>query len=146
MFGTSLRILDEKNRIVIPPSFRENLGTEFYISINLDQLLEIRNQAEFDAIIEKITKANSLNKNLRNFARYFLGNSVKVSIDKQGRFLIPKHLLDLAAIDKKLYLVGVGKKIEIWPQQKYEAFNTWFQNKDNIVELEEELINSGVEL
>lgn len=146
MFGTILRALDEKNRIVLPPNFREEIGEQFYLSISLEQILEIRSKHNFDALAEKLNQRNSLDKSFRDFTRYFFGNTVKVSLDGQGRFLIPKNLLDLATIEKQLYLVGVGKKIEIWPKHRYEAFNSFFTDKENVAKLEEKLVESGVEL
>ncbi|MBG0730727.1 division/cell wall cluster transcriptional repressor MraZ [Mycoplasma sp. 'Moose RK'] len=146
MFGTIFRVLDEKNRIVMPPAFRNELDGDFYISANLEKILEIRSQAEFDLIAQKIGKANSLDPKLRDFARYFFGNTVKISVDKQGRFLIPKNLLDLAAIEKKLYLIGVNNKIEIWPEQKYDEFYAKFSDSEMTKDLEKELLESGVEL
>ncbi|ATP59690.1 division/cell wall cluster transcriptional repressor MraZ [Mesomycoplasma dispar] len=146
MFGTVFRILDEKNRIVLPPAFRNELEGDFYISASLEKILEIRSQTEFDLLAQKIGKANSLDPKLRDFARYFFGNTVKVSVDKQGRFLIPKNLLDLAAIEKKLYLIGVNNKIEIWPEQRYEQFYAKFSDSEVTADLEKELLKTGVEL
>ncbi|MCN0157842.1 division/cell wall cluster transcriptional repressor MraZ [Mesomycoplasma ovipneumoniae] len=146
MFGTVFRILDEKNRIVLPPAFRDELDGDFYISANLDKILEIRSQAEFDIIAQKIGKANSLDPRLRDFARYFFGNTVKVSVDKQGRFLIPKNLLDLAAVKKRIYLLGVNNKIEIWPEERYDQFFAKFSDSNVTADLEKELLKSGVEL
>ncbi|MXR44153.1 transcriptional regulator MraZ [Mycoplasma hyopneumoniae] len=146
MFGTVFRILDEKNRIVMPPAFRNELEGDFYISANLEKILEIRSQTEFDLLAQKIGKANLLDPKLRDFARYFFGNTVKVSADKQGRFLIPKNLLDLATISKNLYLIGVNNKIEIWPEQRYEQFYAKFSDSEMTADLEKELLKSGVEL
>lgn len=146
MFGTVFRILDEKNRIVMPPAFRNELDGDFYISANLEKILEIRSQSEFDLIAQKIGKANSLDPKFRDFARYFFGNTVKITADKLGRFLIPKNLLELASIEKKLYLIGVNNKIEIWPEQKYEEFNAKFSNNEMTESLGKELLESGVEL
>ncbi|MXR06473.1 transcriptional regulator MraZ [Mycoplasma hyorhinis] len=147
MYGTNLRTLDEKNRLAIPSIYRQELGNVFYISLSLDQVLEIRSAEEFDKIKNKISQANSLNKNIRNFARFFFSNTTQVSPDKQGRVLLPKNLIELSAIqNKELILVGVGKKLEIWPKDRFNQLQSQFQDADNIEILEKELLESGVEL
>lgn len=75
-----------KNRLAIPSIYRQELGNVFYISLSLDQVLEIRSAEEFDKIKNKISQANSLNKNIRNFARFFFSNTTQVSPDKQGEY------------------------------------------------------------
>ncbi|QJB71258.1 division/cell wall cluster transcriptional repressor MraZ [Mycoplasma sp. 1654_15] len=147
MYGTHLRTLDEKNRIAIPSSYREELGNIFYISLSLDYVLEVRSAEEFDKIKSKIAQANSLNKTTRNFARFFFANTAQVSPDKQGRVLLPKNLLELSAIqNKELTLVGVGRKLEIWPKDRFDQLQSKFQDANSIEELEKELLEAGVEL
>ncbi|WP_338040472.1 division/cell wall cluster transcriptional repressor MraZ [Methylocucumis oryzae] len=42
-------------------------------------------------------------------------------MDTQGRLLIPEKLRKLAKLDKKLVLIGVGNKFEIWREDVYSA-------------------------
>ncbi|WGI36255.1 division/cell wall cluster transcriptional repressor MraZ [Mesomycoplasma lagogenitalium] len=146
MFGNHLKTIDEKNRIIIPSQFREELGEVFYISLGLDKIVEIRSKSEFDRIKEKMKANNSLNKNLREFARFFFGNTTEASCDKVGRVVLPKNLLNLVAIKNEAYLIGVGEKIELWPKERYEEHQSKFMDENSIDELQNKLFESGVEL
>lgn len=146
MFGNFFKTLDEKNRIIIPANLREELGEIFFISLGLDKIIEFRSQEEFKRIQEKINQENMINKKVREFARFFFGNTTQVSCDKQGRVLLPKNLLDSTAINKDVYLVGVGKKIELWPAEKYEEITSQYSDEKTIEELEQALAEAGVEL
>ncbi|MGZ9413811.1 division/cell wall cluster transcriptional repressor MraZ [Mycoplasma sp. 480] len=146
MFGSHLKTIDEKNRIIIPSNFREKLGDYVYVSIGLDKVIEIRSKEEFDLIKEKLKKNNSLNKAVREFARFFFGNTTDVTIDKVGRIVLPKTLLKTCSIEKEAYLIGVGEKLELWPKEKYEKQQSKFLDDEEMDELQKTLFESGVEL
>ncbi|WP_228846919.1 division/cell wall cluster transcriptional repressor MraZ [Metamycoplasma hominis] len=54
----------------------------------------------------KLEEGNTLNKNVRDFIRYILEIPEVVSPDKNNRIMIPKHLLNKAAIDKEVVFLG----------------------------------------
>lgn len=91
-------------------------------------------------------KNNSLNKDFREFTRFFFGNTIEATFDKSGRVVIPKNLLLQSAIEKDIYLIGVGEKLEIWPKDRYEKQQEKFQDDDEIEKLQIKLFESGVEL
>ena len=53
-----------------------------------------------------------------------LGNAFEPEEDAQGRFVIPKHSRDYAAIVKNVVVVGAGNIIEIWGEERYEKTHT----------------------
>ena len=61
-----------------------------------------------------------LNKNARDFVRFFLSGAVECEIDKQGRFLIPNNLRVAAELEKEAVIIGVGTRLEIWNKENWE--------------------------
>jgi MraZ protein len=53
--------------------------------------------------------------------REFFKDTAELSLDSNNRMLIPRRLLDEAAIDKEAILAGQFGKIEIWAKEKYET-------------------------
>ena len=45
---------------------------------------------------------------------------MEVTLDKQGRILLPPYLRTYAKLDKDVVLAGVGTKFEIWDQVRFE--------------------------
>ena len=76
---------------------------------------------EWERIEESFNRINVLDKRLRNFQRFFISGAMEVPLDKQGRILIPPHLRSYAKLDKDVIVAGVGKKMEIWSQDVFEA-------------------------
>lgn len=44
-----------------------------------------------------------------------------VSLDKQGRILIPSMLRTAAALEKEVVFVGMMNRVEIWDKERLEA-------------------------
>ena len=109
--------LDTKGRLIIPAKFREVLGEEFVISKGMDGCLFVYANDDWNAFEQKLTSLPLINKEARQFARFFLAGAATVEVDKQGRILLPAHL-------REFVLVGVGSRVEIWSKDKWENMNS----------------------
>lgn len=116
--------LDAKGRLIIPSKFREALGEEFVVSKGMDGCLFVYANDDWNAFEQKLTSLPLINKDARQFARFFLAGAAQVEVDKQGRILLPAGLRDFAGLDKEVVLVGVGSRIEIWSKEKWENIST----------------------
>ena len=130
--------VDAKGRLIIPSQFREILGDEFVISKGMDGCLFVYANDDWKAFAEKLTSLPLINKEARQFARFFLAGAAQVEVDKQGRILLPASLRSFANLDKDVVLVGVGSRIEIWDKEKYEALSA-DENMDDIANAMEAL-------
>lgn len=146
MFGTYYRALDDKNRVMIPSKFRHKLGESFYVSLGPDNVLEIRNDEDFQSWSDALTRVSMLNKNARAFKRLMLGNTQEMTPDKQGRVVFPTEFLAKLKVTKEIAFVGVGDKIEIWAKEALEDFNNGFENQGSLDDLAAQLLKDGIEL
>jgi MraZ protein len=55
--------------------------------------------------------------------RFFVGSAVECIPDPQGRIAIPQNLRDYAALEDDIWIVGLGTKVEIWSNVRWEEFN-----------------------
>lgn len=76
---------------------------------------------DWNAFEQKLTSLPLINKEARQFARFFLAGAATVEVDKQGRILLPAHLREFAGLEKDVVLVGVGSRVEIWSKDKWEV-------------------------
>jgi MraZ protein len=67
-----------------------------------------------------------------------------VTLDKQGRVLVPPHLRNYAGLQKDIVLAGVGRKFEIWDLERFEAQRTAMQ--ENFDQVMDDLAGNGFEL
>ena len=122
--------VDAKGRLIIPSKFREILGDEFVISKGMDGCLFVYANDDWKAFEEKLTSLPLINKEARQFARFFLAGAAQVEVDKQGRILIPSVLREFADITKDAVLIGVGSRIEIWSKDRWEGTVTYQDMED----------------
>ena len=51
--------------------------------------------------------------------RLLIGYASTLELDGNGRILVPATLRDYGQFDKKLILVGLGNKFELWDEQAW---------------------------
>lgn len=138
--GEYQHALDSKNRIIIPAKFREELGDEFILTKGLDGCLYAYPMNEWKVLEEKLKKLPLTNRNARAFVRFFFSGANEITIDKQGRALVPQNLLEYASIDKEIVSIGVSTRLEIWSKVKWNEYNESDMDMDGIAEKMSELL------
>lgn len=53
--------------------------------------------------------------------RQFLADVVSVTLDSNGRFLIPRDMADYCGISREVLFVGVDDRVEMWSREQMEA-------------------------
>ena len=61
--------------------------------------------------------------NAGKFVRFFLAGDIECTPDKQGRILIPNNLRVYSQIEKDIVFIGMGNRIEVWSQSKWDIYN-----------------------
>jgi len=113
--------IDAKGRVIVPSKLRDRLGEGFWVTKGLDGCLFVYDAAEWEKFEEKLSELPMTTKEARSFVRFFLAGADCPEVDKQGRILIPASLRNHASLQKDVVFVGVGKRIEVWDKDKWEA-------------------------
>jgi len=74
----------------------------------------------WEELEQSFQAGNTLDPRMRDIERFFIAGAMEVTVDKQGRILVPPHLRTHAALDRELVLAGVGRRFEIWNQERFE--------------------------
>lgn len=115
--------IDNKNRIIIPSKFREDLGEKFVLTKGLDGCLYVYDLKEWHVLEEKLRSLPLTKKDARAFVRFFFAGANEACIDKQGRTLIPQNLVEYAGIKKDIVSIGVSTRVEIWSKERWIDYN-----------------------
>ena len=115
--------IDPKGRLSIPSKYREILGDEFVVSKGMDGCLFVYANEDWKVFEEKLASLPLINPEARQFARFFLSGAQYVTVDKQGRILMPQDLREFAGLEKDVVLAGMGSRIEIWSLERWKANN-----------------------
>ncbi|MFT5708081.1 MAG: MraZ protein [Oceanospirillaceae bacterium] len=114
--------LDAKGRMAIPSRYREKLSVhcegQMVVTIDTEsRCLLLYPLHEWEEIQQKIEALPSFDKDARRIQRLLLGHATDVEMDGNGRLLVSAPLRQYAQLDKKIILLGQGKKFEIWDEQ-----------------------------
>jgi MraZ protein len=64
--------------------------------------------------------------------RLLIGYATECEFDSQGRILLPLMLREFAGLDKKIVLIGQGKKFEIWDEESWNrSQGEWIESVKN---------------
>ena len=136
--------IDEKNRIIIPAKFRQELGKEFIVTRGIENCLFVYSLDNWAKITDKLSSLPFTKKDARTFNRFFMSGATNVELDKQGRININAPLVDYAKLNKDCVVIGTGDRLEIWSQ---ELWNSFFDStKDSMSDIAENLFNESVDL
>ncbi len=122
-FGEFRSKLDKQGRIVIPSKMREQLkGRNVYLTRGLEECLFLFSENVWKSQSEKLKTLPFTKGDPRAFTRLFFSGAYKTKIDKQGRLNIPSNLVIYAGIKNSVVIIGVGTRIEIWDEKKWEEY------------------------
>ncbi len=130
--------IDEKGRLTIPAKLRSELGDNFIVTRGLDGCLFIYKKETWEKIINNYQELPNV-KEARNFMRFFLSGATNLEFDKQGRINISQPLIKYADLSKDTIIIGVGDRLEIWSNDRWEKLLT--ENEDNFSEMADNLFS-----
>lgn len=122
--GEYKHALDEKGRLAVPSKFRAELEKGAVVTRGLDNCLFLYTLEEWDRLAEKIAHMPISQANTRAFSRLMLAGAMDVSLDKQGRIILPDYLRSYAGIKKKVVVTGLYNRLELWDETAWEEYKT----------------------
>jgi MraZ protein len=106
----------------VPARFRERLGAGFFLTIaQPDPCLALYPAATWGDVCQRLEAAPVKDAAFRSFVRYLFANTEEVSVDSQGRLVIPASLRAWAGIEKDVVSIGSLTRVEIWAKERYAA-------------------------
>ncbi|MDA9024745.1 division/cell wall cluster transcriptional repressor MraZ [Gammaproteobacteria bacterium] len=133
MYGFNSVSIDSKGRMALPARYRSNLlsNDETSIIITKDPQypsLKVYFGSEWSDLSDHLKSLQSLDPIVRKIQWTILGNASVNDFDPSGRMLvlIPSELREYAEINdkRKLCLIGMGNKFEIWEQENWSLRQT----------------------
>ena len=141
--------MDAKGRAFLPAVFRKILqaGSEERLVLRKDVFQpclvlypeSVWNE-QMDALRQRL---NRWNKQHQQVFRQFVSEVEVLTLDGNGRFLLPKRYLRMADIEQDVKFVGMGDTIEIWSNAKAEQCQ---MNPEDFGKALEELMDEDVSM
>lgn len=136
-----LHQLDAKNRMRIPAKFREELGSNYSITVGTGNCLYVYTEEQMQKVKASLSNINPYREKQLKMARFVLYNTWQAEEDNQGRIRLPDNLIKWAKIQKNLIVFKGPECIEIWSE---EVWNDYFNdvNFEDLADALDELNNN----
>ena len=109
------------HRIAVPTSLRPDLGGSFILARWYEKCLVLINKNNWGALYKRMVGEDRLIiKPVRDTERFILSQAFEVSLDSQGRIVIPEILIEYSGIADDIYFIGVGDHAEVWSKSNWE--------------------------
>ena len=144
--GSNSVTLDARGRMALPARFRqivlEHCDGKVVITVDLhEKCLLLYPLPEWEEVESRLQSLPNMRRHARDLQRLLIGHATDIELDGHGRALIPPTLRAYAGLEKRLIVFGIGRKIEIWSEDR------WRDRQENsramASELTSELTDSG---
>jgi MraZ protein len=119
-FGETAINLDAKGRLAIPMRYREAIREQCNGQLVLTYsafdsgALYLYPEKEWERVRDDITGLSTFNPGHRSLQRKLVGSASAVEPDGNGRIQLPQTLRQVAGLEKRVVLLGMGNRFEIW--------------------------------
>lgn len=117
--------VDAKGRVAIPKAYREKLAVAcdnaMVITADVHGCLLLYPEPEWQDVETQINSLPNAHPLAREYQRIYIGYADDQTIDASGRIMVSQELRDYAEIDRRVFLVGQGRKFELWSEPAWEA-------------------------
>ncbi len=124
-YGEQPITLDGKGRLALPSRFRgviaEVCDNQLVLTYNPyeSHCLFLYPRFKWEEVRDQVMALSTAHPDNRWMQRLLVGSATPVEPDKQGRFLLPQQLREAAELDKRVVVMGMGERFEIWNEQVY---------------------------
>jgi MraZ protein len=134
--GASVLTLDVKGRMAMPAKYRDQLMTScngrLIITVDRDRCLLLYPLPAWEEIEFQLTQLPGLDQHVRHLLRNLMGSSEELELDAQGRIRLRPALREFANLEKRVALVGLGRKFELWNEETWvEQRDAWFKDSES---------------
>ncbi len=119
-FGETAINLDAKGRLAIPMRYRDAIqeacGGQLVLTYNAFDhgALYLFPKDKWEKVRDEVMQLSTYEPRHRSLQRKLVGSASAVEPDASGRIQLPQTLRQVAGLEKKVVLLGMGERFEIW--------------------------------
>jgi MraZ protein len=132
--GEYRHTVDDKGRLAIPTRLRAQLAEGGQVSAWMDGCVALHPNSEWEKLTAQVESLPFTDTRSRKLRRLLYGSAFEVRLDRQGRFVLPPKLREVADIETEVVLVGAGNRIELWSPERWSEFSEQMDQPEALAE------------
>lgn len=133
--------ISPKGRTAFPKKFREVLGDDLVVTVGYENALMIVSGKDWHSLIEGTEGKPFMQGTARDTNRFLLGEASELTLDDQGRFILPAYLKEYAKIGEEIIFLGLNKYVEVWDKKTWEEYQKYLH--EHIGEIADKLTQTN---
>ena len=119
-FGETAINLDGKGRLAIPVRYRDSIQEQCSGRMVLTYsafdsgALWLYPENEWERVRDEVTRLSTFNPGHRSLQRKLVGSAMALELDGSGRIQLPLTLRQVAGLEKRVVMMGMGSRFELW--------------------------------
>ncbi|MGB0515155.1 MAG: division/cell wall cluster transcriptional repressor MraZ [Wenzhouxiangellaceae bacterium] len=119
-FGETAINLDAKGRLALPTRYRADVeeASDNRLVLTYSAFdagcLWLYPEPEWERVRDDVMRLPPSNPAHRGLQRRIVGSATRVEPDANGRLLLPQTLRQVTGLEKRVVLMGLGARFEIW--------------------------------
>jgi MraZ protein len=120
--GAHEHTLDEKGRITLPAKLRDSFAEGLVLTRGMDGCVFAYAKDDWAAHVEsRLAALDPLSRDDRMMQRHFFSGAAEVTLDRQGRMMMPGALIAHAKLERDVVIAGVFDHLEIWDRAAWRS-------------------------
>lgn len=125
--------LDTKGRLAVPARFRASLEEGLVLTRGLDRCVAAYPMTAWEELASKVAALPMTDPAARQFRRMVFAEATNLTLDGQGRVVVPSELREYAGIDREAVIIGVHTSFEIWAPSAWEAMQALVDDESDAI-------------
>jgi MraZ protein len=128
--GTFEHALDAKHRLTVPSKFRAALAGGVVLAASPEttasapRSIAVWTPEAYEGYTSAaLTGLSPISPEARDLKRFFFNYSHDTELDSAHRVMIPPSLLEYAALDREVVVVGSGECLEVFDRGRYGGYS-----------------------
>lgn len=123
LLGTYKPTLIGKNRLALPMSLRREItGKKLVLAIGFEDCIMGFEEKKWEEVTATDLSRPLSDTTGRDLRRKMCMNAQTITLDSQGRFVIPELMAEYGRVDKDVTIIGAGDHFEIWNSKQWELY------------------------
>ncbi len=116
--------IDDKGRLAVPARFRDQLSEGIVVTRGFDPCLIGFPRPYWERLAQRVSALPFGQTGAREIQRRLFAGAADLTLDRQGRILIPQNLRDFAGLGEQVIVAGLNEYFEIWAGERWQTVLT----------------------